>query len=82
MDAGYEFEGPTRYDKLFSGIVVPTSALVAPGMSAADVYIRAEDTGADFGEVLRKAMTRSNRTNMASPAEPHPASVIRSRVAA
>ena len=65
---GYEFECPTRYDRLFSGVVVPKSALTAHGMSATDVYYRAEDTGLDFGEILRGAMVReSNRTRVASP---------------
>ena len=62
IGAGYEFTCPTRYDKLFSGIVVPTAALSAHGLSVADVSFRAEDAGADFGEVLRRAMGRSNRT--------------------
>ena len=42
-------------------------ALGAHGMTPADVYFRAEDTGADFGDVLRRAMARSNRMQMASP---------------
>lgn len=71
MGAGYEFECPTRYDKLFSGVVVPKSALAAHGFDAADVYCRAEDTGLDFGEVLRRAMVRADRTKMASPAGPN-----------
>ena len=63
---GYEFECPTRYDRLFSGLVVPKSALAARGLDREDVYYRAEDTGVDFGEVLRRAM-ESNRSRVASP---------------
>jgi hypothetical protein len=39
-------------------------------MTTADVSFRAEDAGADFGEVLRRAMARSNRTQMASHSMP------------
>lgn len=98
---GYEFECPTRYDKLFTGMVVPRSVWLAkvPGaeqLGPEDVYYRAEDTGLDFGEVLRRATARTdrrnmasppgtdmcevNRTKMASPAGSNPASVVRSRV--
>jgi hypothetical protein len=64
----YEFECPTRYDRLFSGLVVPSSLWAkVPGAALGpdDVYYRAEDSGVDFGEMLRRAM--SNRTRVASP---------------
>ena len=65
----YEFECPTRYDRLFSGLVVPPSLFAkVPGaehLGPDDVYYRAEDSGVDFGEVLRRAMV--NRTRVASP---------------
>ena len=68
-DAGYEFEAPTRYDRLFSGLVVPKSAwtTATPGaehLGPDDVYYRGE-RDVDFGEVLRRAT--ANRKGVASP---------------
>lgn len=66
--AAYEFEAPTRYDRLFSGLVVPKSVwtVETPGaetMRPEDVYYAGEkDT--DFGEVFRRA---ANRKGVTSP---------------
>ena len=66
---GYLFECPTRYDRLFSGLVVPQSVWASPappgaeGIGPDDVYYRGE-RDADFGEVPRRA---ANRKGLASP---------------
>ena len=63
------FQCATRYDRLFSGLVVPQSVWALPpaegaeGITPDDVYYRGE-RDADFGEVLRRA---ANRKVVASP---------------
>lgn len=52
---GYSFEAPTRYDKLFSGIVVPRPAFIPTGNVGAE-HIGAEDTfEGDYGRLLERA---------------------------
>jgi hypothetical protein len=53
VGAGYDFECPTRYDRLFSGLVVPRSVWAEPTPGAEslrpeDVYYGGE-RDADFG---------------------------------
>jgi site-specific DNA recombinase len=66
---GYVFQCPTRYDRLFSGLVVPQSVWTLPaapgadGIMPDDVYYRGE-RDADFGELLRRV---ANRKGLASP---------------
>ena len=72
MGPAYEFEAPTRYDRLFSGLVVPQSAWTLPaapgaeGIGPDDVYYRGE-RDADFGEMLRRVVEKMNRIKVASP---------------
>ena len=67
--AGYVFRCPTRYDRLFSGVVVPQSVWALPpapgteGITPDDVYYRGE-RDADLGELLRRV---ANRKGLASP---------------
>jgi hypothetical protein len=68
---GYEFECPTRYDKLISGLVVPAAVMAIPVPGAEDlryehIYYRAEDGSVDFGEILRRVFERGNLTEVAS----------------
>jgi hypothetical protein len=51
---GYTFEAPTRFDKLFSGIVAPRPAFIPRGDGAA--HIGVEDTfDGDYGRLLEAA---------------------------
>jgi site-specific DNA recombinase len=55
---GYEFAGPTRFDKLFTGIVLPLSQpnYVRPGDTRGLEGITAEDTlDGDYGRLLERA---------------------------
>ena len=67
--SGYTFEAPTRFDKLFSGVVVrwiPGSRLsfIPEGDTTGTQGITAEDTGeADYGRLLERAYAKG----MASP---------------
>ena len=63
---GYTFEAPTRFDKLFSGIVVPRPAFIEQGNRGAE-HIGPEDTfDADYGRLLEavygKWVTSPTRT--------------------
>ena len=50
---GYEFEGPTRFDKLFTGIAVERPKWIAPGDVAGTENIGPEDTfDGDYGRLL------------------------------
>jgi hypothetical protein len=54
--AGYDFEGPTRFDKLFSGVAVARPAFVPEGDTRGIAHITAEDTpDADYGRLLERA---------------------------
>jgi hypothetical protein len=58
-DQGYTFEAPTRFDKLFSGIVVPRPAFIPAG--GVPVHIGPEDTfDADYGQLLARASVATN----------------------
>ena len=58
---GYVFQCPTRYDRLFSGLVVPQSVWALPAAPAAE-GITPDDASnrgvpdADFGELLRRGV--------------------------
>jgi hypothetical protein len=55
---GYDFEGTTRFDKLFSGIAVERPTWLTGHTSGCE-GIGPEDTGdADYGRLLEAAMTR------------------------
>ena len=52
---GYDFEAPTRFDKLFSGMVAPRPAFIPTGTAGRE-HIRPEDTwDADYGRLLEQA---------------------------
>jgi hypothetical protein len=52
---GYDFACPTRFDKLFSGIVVPRPAFIPTGVDGAN-HIGPEDMfDGDYGRVLENA---------------------------
>jgi site-specific DNA recombinase len=54
--AGYEFTGPTRFDKLFTGFVVGRPAFLTDGDRRGTEHIRPEDTlDLDYGRLLEKA---------------------------
>jgi len=59
---GYTFEAPTRFDKLFSGIVVPRSVwakAATPGtehIQPEDVYGGSNEDDLDYGRLLERAM--------------------------
>jgi hypothetical protein len=53
----YTFEAPARFDRLFTGLVVPRSAFAAnpdTGIRPEDVYYNGEDD-ADYGRMLERA---------------------------
>lgn len=53
---GYTFEAPTRFDKLFSGIVAPRPSFIQYGNRGAE-HIGPEDTfDGDYGPILAQAM--------------------------
>jgi hypothetical protein len=50
---GYEFAGPTRFDKLFTGIAVERPSWIVPGDVAGTENIGPEDTfDGDYGRLL------------------------------
>ena len=52
---GYTFDAPTRFDKLFTGIVVERPAHIPTGNRGAE-HIGTEDTfDADYGRLLERA---------------------------
>jgi site-specific DNA recombinase len=68
---GYMFEAPTRFDKLFSGIVVERPSFIPRGNSGAE-HIGPEDTfDGDYGRLLAGAQNFGKV--MASPAGFEPA---------
>ncbi len=69
--AGYDFLAPTRFDKLFSGVVAPVPAWVALGDRRGTEHIRPEDThDVDYGSLLERCYGKG----VASPAGFEPAS--------
>ena len=53
--AGYTFSAPTRFDKLFTGIVSPRPAFVAAGDTRGLGHLTPGDTGdQDYGELLER----------------------------
>jgi hypothetical protein len=59
---GYDFEGPTRFDKLFTGIVARRPTWIAEGDVTGTEHIRSEDTlDVDYGELLDRACQKGWR---------------------
>ncbi len=55
---GYTFEAPTRFDKLFNGLIAPPSSFIQTGNVGAE-HIGPEDTfDADYGELLASVSVR------------------------
>ena len=55
---GYDFEGPTRFDKLFTGIAVERPAGIDDGVLGCE-HIGPEDTfDGDYGRLLEAATMR------------------------
>ena len=71
---GYDFSAPTRFDKLFSGILVPRPSFIPFGNTGAE-HIGADDTwDADYGQLLERAASVAvNRKRVTSPAGFEPA---------
>jgi hypothetical protein len=63
VGAGYEFEAPTRFDRLFAGLVIPKSLWTQPrprgteNIRPEDVYYQGE-YDADYGRLLERAAAR------------------------
>lgn len=56
--SGYDFTAPTRFDRLFTGIVAERPAFVPPGNAGLE-HLRPEDTpDADYGHLLELAQQR------------------------
>jgi len=56
---GYDFEGPTRFDKLFTGIAVQRPAWLTPGDISGCEDIGPEDTfDRDYGRLLDRAYVK------------------------
>ena len=52
---GYDFEGPTRFDKLFSGIAMPRPRSLDPNDLTGTECIGPEDTfDGDYGRLLER----------------------------
>ena len=64
FDRGYEFEAPTRFDRLFSGLVVPRSVFAGTrpkgteGITPEDVYGSHPQDEHDYGRLLDAAALR------------------------
>lgn len=64
---GYDFEGPTRFDKLFAGIACDTPTWLVPGDITGREQIGPEDTfDGDYGRLLDRANPSSGK-RVASP---------------
>jgi hypothetical protein len=59
---GYDFEAPTRFDKLFTGIVAKRPTWIADGDVTGTEHIRPEDTlDVDYGELLDRVCQKEWR---------------------
>ena len=53
---GYEFSAPTRFDKLFTGIVAPVPAFIKEGDQRGAEHLGPEDTmDGDYARLLERA---------------------------
>ena len=67
---GYDFTAPTRFDRLFAGVVCPRPAWMPEGSGRGTEGIGPEDTfDGDYGRLLERAYTRLKRDGklVASP---------------
>jgi hypothetical protein len=56
LPEGYEFSGPTRFDRLFAGVVVPRPTYIRDGDVRGIEHIGPEDTpDVDYGRLLERA---------------------------
>ena len=66
---GYAFEAPTRFDKLFTGIVAPRPAFIGKG--GVPGHIGAEDTfDGNYGRLLERATGNGWRARQVSNLRP------------
>ena len=75
-DGGYDFSAPTRFDKLFTGIVVERPAWIPQG--GVPAHIGPEDTfDADYGRLLENALQgwRARRESNPRPTGSKPAAL-------
>ena len=64
---GYDFTGPTRFDKLFTGMACERPKWLVPGDVTGCEHIGPEETGeADYGRLLERA-TKNSVEVLASP---------------
>lgn len=65
---GYDFEGPTRFDKLFSGIAVERPKLLVRGDTTGCESIGPEDTfDGDYGRLLDRVCVKGVASPAGSP---------------
>ena len=80
--AGYVFTAPTRFDKLFTGIMAPMPEFLAGEGPVGTEHITPEDTcDADYGRLLEQA-AQGYVKGVASPSRPAPHVSGKSRRAA
>ena len=66
----YTFAAPTRYDRLFTGLVAPRPAYVPEGTTGWE-HLRPEDTrDADYGRILERAYAASTTNDAKGLASP------------
>ncbi|SRR6266852_4121380 len=64
-DGGFDFSAPTRFDKLFIGVLVPPPAVLKPlvGDLRGREHIGPEDTNeADYARLLKRAQGKAEET--------------------
>ena len=65
---GYEFYGPTRFDKLFTGIALPVPRYIKIGDSRGKEHITREMTGeADYERLLENAANGKGMVSLSTP---------------
>jgi hypothetical protein len=74
--SGYDFSAPTRFDRLFAGIVVPVSewpSWIPEGDTTGADHFTPEDTGdAEYGRLLEQAILRERGVRARRESNPRP----------
>jgi site-specific DNA recombinase len=74
--SGYDFSAPTRFDRLFAGIVVPVSerpSWIPEGDTTGTDHFTSEDTGeAEYGRLLEQAILRERGWRARRESNPRP----------
>ena len=68
-DGGYDFDAPTRFDKLFAGVVVPRPAHIPHGADGTEHIGPADTFESDYGKLLERVYVKG----LARPAGLEPA---------